>query len=54
MQGENERQRVRAGERNLLRSESKEQYGFRRTSKVIEVEWKNVAHILAMWLSCIS
>lgn len=54
MQGENERQRVRAGERNLPRSESKEKYGFRIARKVIEVEWKDVTHILAIWVLCTS
>lgn len=54
MQGENEKQRVRAGERNLPRSESKEQYGFRIASKVIEVEWKDVLHFLAIWVLHIS
>lgn len=54
MRGENEREKVSAGKRIFQGSESKEQYGFRITNKVTQVEWKNVTHNLATWVLCIS
>lgn len=54
MRGENEREKVSAGKRIFQGSESKEQYGFRITNKVTQVERKNVTHNLATCVLCIS